>query len=110
MRRMFALVVALVMLAAVPATASPKKHGHDHRHRRPFPTAIPLPDGFFPEGITIAGRTAYVGSLVDGAIQKQNLRTGRSRQFGARTSNTSPGSNSSSRKRRIVSRGVVSAI
>lgn len=81
MRRMLALVVALLMLAAVPAAASPKKHGHDHGHRRPFPRTIPLPDGFFPEGITIDGRTAYVGSLVDGAIQKQHLRTGRSRQF-----------------------------
>lgn len=65
----------------MPATAAPTKYGHGHDHRRPFPTTIPLPDGFFPEGITIDGRTAYVGSLIDGAIQKQNLRTGRSRQF-----------------------------
>ena len=46
-----------------------------------FPSRIPLPDGFFPEGIAISGRTAYVGSLVDGAIQQQDLPTGRSREF-----------------------------
>lgn len=41
-----------------------------------FPDQVPLPDGFFPEGIAIDGHTAYVGSLIDGTIQQQNLRTG----------------------------------
>jgi hypothetical protein len=44
---------------------------------RPFPARIDLPDGWAPEGITDGhGTTAYVGSLVDGAIAQVNVRTG----------------------------------
>jgi sugar lactone lactonase YvrE len=47
----------------------------------PFPEAIDLPDGFYPEGIAIDDRTAYVGSLADGSIWEQDLKTGQSTQF-----------------------------
>ena len=42
-----------------------------------FPQIIPLPDGFYPEGIAIGdGPTAYVGSLATGSIYQVDLRTG----------------------------------
>jgi len=42
-----------------------------------FPDQIFIPDGFSPEGITIGnGSDFYVGSLMDGAVIKGNLRTG----------------------------------
>lgn len=50
----------------VPATAD----------GRPFPDTIALPDGFQPEGITIAGRYAWFGSRADGDVYRADLRTG----------------------------------
>ena len=44
----------------VPATAGD----------RPFPDTIALPDGFQPEGITIAGRYAWFGSRADGDVYR----------------------------------------
>jgi sugar lactone lactonase YvrE len=42
-----------------------------------FPTHIPLPDGFQPEGIASGrGTTFFVGSLLDGSIYGGDLRTG----------------------------------
>ena len=42
-----------------------------------FPEIIPLPDGFYPEGIAIGdGHIAYVGSLAHGSIYEADLRTG----------------------------------
>jgi hypothetical protein len=42
-----------------------------------YPDVVPLPDGFFPEGIAIGkGRTFYTGSLINGAIYRGDLRTG----------------------------------
>jgi hypothetical protein len=42
-----------------------------------FPAQIDLPDGFFPEGIESGrGTTVFVGSLVDGAIWRGDVRTG----------------------------------
>lgn len=73
------LAAAIVALLLVPVWAGPV--GSDAN--QPFPEAIPLPDGFFPEGIAIDGRTAYVGSLIDGAIQRQNIKTGETEQFAA---------------------------
>ena len=65
--RIVGLFVALLMVVAVPATARSAE----------YPDVIPLPGGFFPEGISLGeGSTAYVGSLVDGAIWKGDLRTG----------------------------------
>jgi len=43
----------------------------------PFPSSIPLPDGFQPEGIASGnGTTFYVGSIPTGAIYKGDFRTG----------------------------------
>lgn len=43
-----------------------------------FPTIIPLPNGFSPEGIAIGkGHTFYAGSLANGAIYQGDLRTGK---------------------------------
>lgn len=42
-----------------------------------FPEVIPLPDGFWPEGITFgSGSTFYVSSLATGAIFRADARTG----------------------------------
>jgi hypothetical protein len=42
-----------------------------------FPDSLPLPDGFYPEGITIgSGQDFFVGSLLDGSLYRGNLRTG----------------------------------
>jgi hypothetical protein len=50
----------------------------------PFPSEIPLPGGYQPEGITAGtGTTAYVGSLADGAIVSVNVRTGSVDPFAA---------------------------
>ena len=68
-RRVAVLVTALVasLLVGLPAGA-----------RGPaFPESLPLPDGFYPEGITIGvGQDFFVGSLLDGALYRGNLRTG----------------------------------
>ena len=42
-----------------------------------YPESMPLPDGFYPEGIEVgAGHDFYVGSLLNGALYKGDLRTG----------------------------------
>jgi hypothetical protein len=65
---LLALAVAVaVVLALAPAAAAPA-----------FPTVLPLPDGFYPEGIAVgAGHDFFVGSLLDGAVYRGDLRTGR---------------------------------
>ncbi|MGC4748771.1 SMP-30/gluconolactonase/LRE family protein [Micromonospora sp. DT201] len=68
---LFVPLVAAATLATVgtPATAHPTK---------PFPARIALPNGFTPEGLTIGrGKTVYVGSVLDGAVWRGDLRTGR---------------------------------
>jgi hypothetical protein len=68
-RRVALLVASLVAaaLVALPAGAAGPA----------FPSTVPLPDGFYPEGIAIGtGNNAYVGSLLDGAIYAADLRTG----------------------------------
>ncbi len=60
-----ALAVAFVAAAAGPAPADS------------FPSTIPLPDGWRPEGIaTGVGTSVYAGSLADGSVWKADLRTG----------------------------------
>ncbi|HSJ43769.1 MAG TPA: hypothetical protein VK923_03700 [Euzebyales bacterium] len=60
-----AMLVTALVLAASPAAAAS------------YPERIPLPDGFYPEGIEVgAGHDFYVGSLFDGAVYKGDLRTG----------------------------------
>ena len=42
-----------------------------------FPETVSLPDGFYPEGIAVGrGHDFYVGSLLNGALYKGDLRTG----------------------------------
>jgi hypothetical protein len=66
---LFIAVLAFV-LAPWPATAAPPDN---------FPDRIDLPSGFFPEGIESGrGTTFFVGSLIDGAILRGDLRTGSS--------------------------------
>lgn len=80
-RRGLVAVVAVLMaclLAVVPvAPAAATGSGGL------FPSTIGLPDGFYPEGIVIDRRTAYVGSLVDGSIWEQDLKSGRNGLFAA---------------------------
>lgn len=73
-----ALVLGMTLVSAVPATAE----SSDRAAGRAFPTEFALPNGFQPEGITI-GRapTAYFGSLVDGALYRVDLRTGKGTVF-----------------------------
>ena len=69
-RRFVVLFIAVLafVLAPWPATAAPPDN---------FPDRINLPDGFFPEGIESGrGTSVFVGSLVDGAIWRGDLRTG----------------------------------
>ena len=70
-----AVIAFVVAVIAVPVGAAPAE--------APFPATIDLPDGFFPEGIAIDGTTAYVGSLIDGAIVQQDLKTGETSPFAA---------------------------
>jgi sugar lactone lactonase YvrE len=75
------LVTAVLAVPAGVAGASPAAAPVQSADGRgAFPTTIPLPDGFAPEGIAIGsgGRPhAWFGSLVDGSIYRANLATGR---------------------------------
>lgn len=66
--------LALVALGVAPAaTAAPAPAAP----RGALQDAIPLPDGFQPEGIAIDARgTAYFGSLADGDIYAADVRSG----------------------------------
>jgi sugar lactone lactonase YvrE len=78
-RRLWALT-ALTLALLVAAGAAPVAAHDGDRHPASFPGRIDLPDGWAPEGITAGrGTTVFVGSLVDGAIWKGNVRTGRGR-------------------------------
>jgi hypothetical protein len=69
-RRFVVLFIAVLafVLASWPATAAPPDN---------FPDQIDLPPGFFPEGIESGrGTSVFVGSLVDGAIWRGDVRTG----------------------------------
>ena len=66
----------------------------------PFPSSIPLPDDFAPEGVAVGdGTTFYAGSLWDGDIYTGDLRTGEGRILvdrppagqGANPADTPPG-------------------
>lgn len=69
MRRSLLIVTLVALLTGVVAPVASAA--------RPFPDVIDLPGGYFPEGIAVgAGQDVYVGSLVDGAIWKGDLRAG----------------------------------
>jgi sugar lactone lactonase YvrE len=71
MRKLGPVVAMLVLpLLSPPASATP------------FPSSVPLPDDFQPEGIAIGpGDTFYVGSLRDGDIYRGDLSTGEGSVF-----------------------------
>ena len=64
------LVVVVVMIAVGCAASAPAAAA-------PFPSSIPLPVDFAPEGIASgAGSTFYAGSLTTGDVFRGNLRSG----------------------------------
>ncbi len=66
MRRIAVLAAVAAALAAPAALA-----------KSAFPSVIPLPNGWQPEGIAIGkGTTFYVGSIPTGAVFRGDLRTG----------------------------------
>jgi sugar lactone lactonase YvrE len=66
---------ALLVAAAVAAATLGPAPTADARTT--FPEVIPLPNGFFPEGIAVGrGTTFYAGSLAGGAVYRGDLRTG----------------------------------
>ena len=69
LRLLLAAVLSALLSVALVAPAEAKP-------RQAFPDRIDLPVGFQPEGITIKGSYAYVGSLASGDIYRANLRTG----------------------------------
>lgn len=75
-RTVFTVLVAVAMvLVGGQAVAQPAAQLHGKGN---FPEVIALPNGFAPEGISIGrGTSFYVGSLVDGAIYRGDVRTGK---------------------------------
>ncbi|MFC7549233.1 SMP-30/gluconolactonase/LRE family protein [Plantactinospora sp. GCM10030261] len=72
------LFTSLVSLVAAAATALVPAVATAHPADRTFPARIALPDGFVPEGLTIGrGTTVYISSIMDGAVWRGDLRTGR---------------------------------
>ena len=77
---MVGVVVAMMCLVLASAARADGGTGAGRGGRIVFPTTIPLPDGFAPEGIAIgAAPLAYFGSLIDGSIYRADLVTGRGR-------------------------------
>src|SRR5215470_16513369 len=70
MRRLAVLVVVVVTAALAPAAAA------HHPSGSPFPKLIALPAGWQPEGIAIAHKTFFVGSIPTGAVFRGDVRTG----------------------------------
>jgi hypothetical protein len=71
-RRLLAVLLVLVIGLTMSPPAGAARGGGSG-----FPARIDLPNGFFPEGIESGrGTTFFVGSLVDGAIWRGDLRTG----------------------------------
>jgi sugar lactone lactonase YvrE len=69
-------MVTLLALTAGFVASSPAV-ADDSRGCGGFPEVIALPNGFRPEGIAIGrGTSFYVGSLVDGAIYRGDVKTG----------------------------------
>lgn len=78
MKRRIGALSALMLAVLMVAGAAPvRAHDTDFRPAG-FPTRIDLPNGWAPEGVTAGrGTTVFAGSLVDGAIWKGDVRTGR---------------------------------
>lgn len=72
------LVAALVIPTTAGAGAGAAVAQPPAARPAVFPAAIPLPDGFQPEGVAIRALPfAFFGSLADGSIYRANLLTGR---------------------------------
>jgi hypothetical protein len=70
-----ALAALFSVLVAAPTEAA--ENSNSTVSAEGLAEVVPLPNGFFPEGITLGrGVTFYTGSLTDGAIYAGNLRTG----------------------------------
>jgi len=66
------LAFLAALLAGSMTVAAPVSAGSNV-----YPDVIPLPAGFFPEGIAVGtGNDVYAGSLANGAIWKGDLRSG----------------------------------
>ena len=110
-RSLFVALVALVVAVTAVPTAQAAPHA-----RGAHPSTISLPNGFRPEGITIRGRTAYLGSLADGDLYAVNLATGRGRVISEGPGTPSVGLKIDRRQRLFVAGGpsggarVVSAV
>ena len=63
------LLLAVTVIGAVVTSVAGAQNA--------FPSRIDLPNGFQPEGITIAGEQFYVGSIPTGAVYRGSLRTGK---------------------------------
>ena len=101
-RRTLAIVISTVL--AVVAGASPVAA---HSAAR-WPSSLPLPAGFQPEGIAIGDKPyAYFGSRADGDIYRADLRTGKGRVIsqGPGAGNPSVGLKIDDRGRLFVSGG-----
>ncbi|GGP66785.1 SMP-30/gluconolactonase/LRE family protein [Saccharothrix coeruleofusca] len=101
MSRTFGVLAAVVVgFALVTATPAAAEHVH------PFPTEIPLPEGFRPEGIAIGAEPiAYFGSLADGDLYRADLRTGRGEVFSQGPGTQSVGLQIDRRERLFVAGG-----
>jgi sugar lactone lactonase YvrE len=100
------LLAGLLVFGLVQPGASAHHRSSDDRSSR----RIPLPDGFRPEGITIAhrhghGHTAFLGSLANGDIYRLNLRTGKGRVISQGPGTMSVGLKIDRRHRLFVSGG-----
>jgi sugar lactone lactonase YvrE len=103
------LLVGLSIPAAATgagATATGAEARGGGRHGPAFPTTLPLPDGFAPEGIAIgAAPFAYFGSQIDGSIYRANLVTGQGRIVGEGPGTPSVGLKIDGRGRLFVAGG-----
>ncbi|WP_131736952.1 superoxide dismutase [Actinomadura roseirufa] len=98
--------IGLAAVTGVPAHADAVHPAASRADPEGFPTTIPLPNGFRPEGITIGpGPVAYFGSLKDGAIYRADLRTGKGAILGPGPGKSSTGLKNDGHGRLFVAGG-----
>lgn len=82
MTAVLALALIFTLLSASPAAAAAAAPGAVGTAGAVFPSVIPLPDGWLPEGIAIgSGSVFYAGSRADGAIYRGSLQSGAGEVF-----------------------------
>jgi sugar lactone lactonase YvrE len=73
-------LTGLTATAAITVLAGPSRAAAASSNSELFPTVIPLPDNWLPEGIAIGDQPfAYFGSRAHGSIYRANLVTGEGR-------------------------------